>query len=85
MVSVVEDSEGDDRAKCLVRKFKNFEDKSNDKFECYVDKKKSIRQFIHNVAQHYDLDVDSFYLTFSSYKSDSSSETRTDDKVFLTK
>lgn len=85
MVSVVEDSEGDDQAKCLVRNFKNLQDKSNDKFECYVDKKKSIRQFIHAVAQYYELDVDSFYLTFSSYKSDSTSETRTENKVFVIK
>lgn len=74
MVSVTEDSEGDDQAKCLVRKFSNPHDKSpinNDKFECCIDKNKTVRQFVHIVAQYYNLDVDSFYLTFSSFKPDS--------------
>lgn len=83
MVSVIEDSEGDDRAKCLVRKFNNPHDKSThkDEFECYIDKNKTVRQFVHIVSQYYNLDVDSFYLTFSSFKSDSTSEIRTDNKV----
>lgn len=79
MVNLIEDSEGsDDQAKCLVRKFDDPHDKSinNDKFECFIDKKKTVRQFIHIVAQHYNLDVDSFYLTFSSFKSDFTSETK---------
>lgn len=84
MVSVIEDSESDDLAKCLVRKFKNPHDKSvdDDKFECCVDKKKTVRQFVHIVAQYYNLDVDSFYLTFNSFKTDSTSETSPQDKVF---
>lgn len=96
MVNVIEDSENDDQAKCLVRKFNNPHDKSinNDKFECCIDKNKTVRQFIHLVSQHYNLDVDSFYLTFSSHRSsfsscslnsDSTSEARTKDKVFVTK
>lgn len=95
MVNVIEDSESDDQAKCLVRKFNNPHDKStnNDKFECCVDKNKTVRKFIHLVSQHYNLDVDSFYLTFSSHRSsfsscslnsDSTSEARTKDKVFVT-
>lgn len=85
MVSVIEDSEGDNRAKCLVRKFSNPHDKTTlkDEFECYIDKNKTVRQFVHIVSQYYNLDVDSFFLTFSSFKSDSTSETRTEDKVFI--
>lgn len=84
MVSVTEESENDNEAKCLVRKFQNPHDKTvnNEQFECCVDKKKTVRQFVHFVSQYYNLDVDSFYLTFSSFKPDSTSETGTNDKVF---
>lgn len=83
MVSVIENSDAtDDQAKCLVREFKNPLEKcnSNNKFECLVDRKKTVRQFIHIVAQHYNLDVDSFYLTFSSFKLEAT-EAKTLDKV----
>lgn len=84
MVSVTEESENDDQAKCVVRKFQNPHDKTtnNEQFECCVDKKKTVRQFVHFVSQYYNLDVDSFYLTLSSFKSDSTSETGINDKVF---
>lgn len=87
MVNALENSELRNQAKCLVRKFNNPLDKStvNDKFECYVDRNKTVRQFIHIVAQYYNLDVDSFYLTFSSFKSDFVSETMIEDKVLVTK
>lgn len=84
MVSVTEDSEGDDKAKCVVRKFNNPHEicnKNNDKFECYIDKNKTVRQFVHIVAQYYSMDVDSFYLTFSSYKFDPVSDVQPIDKV----
>jgi len=83
MVSVIEESESDDQAKCLVRKFHNPHDKTtnDDKFECYVDKKKTVRQFVHIVSQYYNLDVDSFNLTLSSFKPDSASEIGTNIKV----
>jgi len=86
MVSIISDSETDDQAKCLVRKFKNPHDKStdDDKLECYVDKSLTVRQFINTVAQYYNLDFDSFYLTFSSFKSDSTLDSGTNDKVFIT-
>jgi hypothetical protein len=86
MVSVIDDSEADDQAKCLVRKFNNPHDKStdDDKLECCVDKNLTVRQFINIVAQHYNLDFDSFSLTFSSFKSDSTLDTGTNDKVFIT-
>ncbi|XP_050432536.1 ubiquitin carboxyl-terminal hydrolase 47 [Adelges cooleyi] len=83
MVSVIEDTESDDHAKCLVRKFENPHDKSfdSDKFECTVDKHKTVRHFIHTVAQYYNLDVDSFFLTLSSFKSDSSDSTEKPELV----
>jgi len=85
MVSVIESKKNDDKtAKCLVRKFPDPLDKTNnDKFECSIDKNKTIRQFVHIVSQFYTLDVDSFYLTFSSFKSVSTSETGSNDKVIL--
>lgn len=84
MVNLIEDPEGsDDQAKCLVRKFDDPHDKSIniDKFECFIDKKKTVRQFVHIVAQHYNLDVDSFYLTFSSFKSDFTLENKNKDNT----
>lgn len=85
MVSVSEESENDDQARCVVRKFQNphYKNTNNEQFECYVDKKKTVRQFVHFVSQYYNLDVDSFYLTFSSFKSDSTSEIGINDKVFV--
>lgn len=85
MVSIIGDSETDDQAKCLVRKFKNPHDKStdDDKLECCVDKSLTVRQFINNVAQYYNLDFDSFFLTFSSFKSDSTLDSGTNDKPKL--
>jgi len=86
MVNAIEKSEINIQAKCLVRKFNNPHDKStnNDQFECLIDKNKTVRQFVHTVAQYYNLDVDKFYLTFSSFKSGSTSETMIEDKVFVT-
>jgi len=85
MVSVLDDSEADDQAKCLVRKFNNPHDKStnNDKLECCVDKTKTVHEFMNIVAHYFNLDIDSFFLTFSSFKSDSTLETGTNDKVFI--
>lgn len=83
MVNAIEKSEINNLAKCLVRKFNNPHDKSHDQFECLIDKNKTVRQFIHTVAQYYNLDVDKFYLTFSSYKSGSTSETMIEDKPQL--
>lgn len=87
MVSVVEESESEDQAKCLVRKFHNPFNKTTNtyKFECCVDKKKTVRQFVHIVSQYYNLDVDSFNLTFSSFKPDSASETGNYFMVFYSK
>lgn len=83
MVSVVEEPESNDQAKCLVRRFPNPLDKLavEDHFKCCVDKNKTVRQFVHIVAQYFNLEVDSFSLTFSSYKSDSTSESG--EKVFI--
>lgn len=71
MVSAIEESESDDQAKCLVRKFNNPHDKftDNKEFRYSIEKNKTVRQFIKIVAMYYNLDPDSFYLTFSSYKS----------------
>jgi len=84
MVSLIDHSEVYDQARCLVRKFHDPLDKStnNDKLECCVDKNKTVRQFVNVVAQYFNLELDSFYLTFSSFKSDSTLETI--DKVFTT-
>lgn len=77
MVSLIDHSEVYDQARCLVRKFHDPLDKStnNDKLECCVDKNKTVRQFVNVVAQYFNLELDSFYLTFSSFKSDSTLET----------
>lgn len=85
MVSVIEEPETDDQAKCLVRKFPNPLDKAtnNDQFEYFADKNKTVRQFVHIVSQYYNLDVDSFYLTFSSFKSDSTTEIGSNQKVYM--
>lgn len=89
MVSVTNGLESDvsSEAKCLVRKFNNPHDKStnNDTLECCVDKNKTVREFINMVAQYYNLEVDSFFLTLSSFKSDSTSETIINNKVIIIK
>lgn len=81
MVSAIEESESDDLAKCLVRKFNDPLNKLNDNsdFKCSVEKNNTVRQFFQIVAKYFKMDVDSFYLTFSSYKS----ESRTGEKVFI--
>jgi len=83
MVSLIDRSEVYEQAKCLVRKFHDPLDKStdNDKLECCVDKNQTVRQFFNVVANYYNLDLDSFYLTFSSFKTDSALEAN--DKVFI--
>jgi len=84
MVSLIDHSEVYNQAKCLVRKFHDPLDKStdNDKLEFCVDKNQTVRQLFDVVAKYYNLDLDSFYLTFSSFKTDSKLETN--DKVFIT-
>jgi len=81
MVSLIDHSEVYNQAKCLVRKFHDPLDKStdNDKFECCVYRNQTVRHFFNVVANYYNLDLDSFYLTFSSFKTDSTLETN--DKV----
>jgi len=86
MVNAIENSELNEEARCLVRRFNNPHDKAtiNNTFDFTINTNKTVRQFIHIVAQYYNLDVDTFYLTFSSYKSDSTSETVIGNKVFVT-
>lgn len=81
MVSAIDESESDDLAKCLVRKFNNPHDKftDNNDFKCCVEKNNTVRQFFQIVAKYYAMNVDSFYLTFSSFKS----EIKTNEKVFI--
>lgn len=84
---MIEFSDRNYEAICLVHKFKNSSEISmiNDKFEFRIDKKKTVRQLVHHIAQHFGLDVDSFYLIFNSYQTNSAFETTPLKKVVYIK
>lgn len=82
---MMELSETNDEANCLIHKLQTADNKElkNRKFECRIHKNKTVRQFIHIVSQHFGLDVDSFYLVFSSYQRSSNSVAKKLDQVFI--
>lgn len=91
MVKMIEFLERNDVTTCLVYKMNNAPETSiiNDKYDKYenkgINKKTTVRQLIHDAGKYFALNVDSFYLIFNSYQTNSSLETKLSKEVINTK
>lgn len=83
MLNVI-NSETDNQAYCLIKKSYNSNEltENSDTFEYWINKCKTIRQFIYFIVQHYNLDVGSFFFTFVSFQSEFKPQVKTKEKVF---